>query len=114
MRRIKAVSDLEKWKENILSKQKQDEIVVSVCGGTGCHAYGCKKVRDQFTKAIRKRGIDHKIRLRFTGCRGLCERGPIVTIQPQGVFYRGVREEDIPAILSETVEKGKILDTLLY
>jgi NADH:ubiquinone oxidoreductase subunit F (NADH-binding)/(2Fe-2S) ferredoxin/NAD-dependent dihydropyrimidine dehydrogenase PreA subunit len=114
MRRIKSVSDLEKWKENILSKQKQDEIVVSVCGGTGCHAYGCKKVRDQFTKAIRKRDIDHKIRLRFTGCRGLCERGPIVTIQPQGIFYQRVQEKDVLLILSETVEKGKILDHLLY
>jgi len=114
MRRIKSVSDLEKWKENILSKQKQDEIVVSVCGGTGCHAYGCKKVRDQFTKAIRKRDIDHKIRLRFTGCRGLCERGPIVTIQPQGIFYQRVQEKDVFLILSETVEKGKILDHLLY
>ena len=43
MRRIKSISDLEKWKENILSKQKRDEIVVSVCGGTGCHAYGCQE-----------------------------------------------------------------------
>ena len=97
MRRIKSVSDLEKWKENILSKQKQDEIVVSVCGGTGCHAYGCKKVRDQFAKAIRKKGHDQKIRLRFTGCRGFCERGPIVTIQPQGIFYQRVQEKDVPA-----------------
>ena len=51
MRKIKSVSDLEKWKEDILSKQKQDEMVVSVCGGTGCHAYGCKKVRDEFAKS---------------------------------------------------------------
>ena len=58
MRKIKSVSDLERWKENILSRKNQDEVIISVCGGTGCHAYGCKKVRDQFTKAIRKRDID--------------------------------------------------------
>ena len=52
--------------------------------------------------------------MRFTGCRGLCERGPIVTIQPQGIFYQRVQEKDVPLILSETVEKGKILDHLLY
>jgi NADH-quinone oxidoreductase subunit F len=114
MRRIKSVSDLEKWRVTILSKQKQNEVVVSVCGGTGCHAYGCKKVKDQFAKTIKKNGLDKKIRLRFTGCRGFCERGPIVTIQPQGIFYQRVQEKDVPIIFSETIEKGKILDRLLY
>jgi NADH:ubiquinone oxidoreductase subunit F (NADH-binding)/(2Fe-2S) ferredoxin/Pyruvate/2-oxoacid:ferredoxin oxidoreductase delta subunit len=114
MRRIKSISDLEKWKENILSKQKQDEIVVSVCGGTGCHAYGCEKVRDEFAKVIRNNGDVKKIRLRYTGCRGFCERGPVVTIQPQGVFYQRVQEKDVPLILTETVKNGKILDHLLY
>ena len=114
MRRIKSISDLEKWKENILLKQKQDEIVVSVCGGTGCHAYGCKKVRDEFAKVIRNNGHVKEIRLRYTGCRGFCERGPVVTIQPQGIFYQRVQEKDVPLILTETIEKGKILDHLLY
>ncbi len=114
MRKIKSVSDLERWREAILSKQNQDDVVVSVCGGTGCHAYGCKKVRDEFAKVIRKNGGTQRVRLRYTGCRGFCERGPIVTIQPQGIFYQRVQEKDVPVILSETVEKGKIIDRLLY
>ena len=114
MRKIKSVFDLERWREHILSRQKQDKMVVSVCGGTGCHAYGCKKVRDQLSKTIKKNGLDKKIRLKFTGCRGFCERGPIVTIQPQGIFYQRVQEKDVPLILSETVENGKILEHLLY
>ena len=114
MRKIKSVSDLEKWRETILSKQSQDEVIVSVCGGTGCHAYGCKKVRDQFAKEIKKNGTGQKIRLRFTGCRGFCERGPIVTIQPQSIFYQRVQEKDVPFILSETIEKGRIIERLLY
>ena len=114
MRKIKSVSDLERWKEDIIKKQKEYEMIVSVCGGTGCHAYGCKKVRDQFAKGIKKNGFDKKIRLRFTGCRGFCERGPIVTIQPQGIFYQRVQEKDVPLIISETVGKGKIIERLLY
>ena len=61
MRKIKSASDLERWRENILSKQKQDEVTISVCGGTGCHAYGCKKVRDQFAKAIKKKGMVRRL-----------------------------------------------------
>ena len=114
MNKIKSVSDLKRWKKDIIERQKQVKTIVSVCGGTGCHAYGCKKVRNQFAKAIKKNKMVNKIRLRFTGCRGLCERGPIVTIQPQGIFYQRVQEKDVPLILSETVKKGKLLDHLLY
>jgi NADH-quinone oxidoreductase subunit F len=101
-------------RKSIVEKQKEYEVAVSVCGGTGCHAYGCKKVRDQFAKAIKKNGNGKKIRLKFTGCRGFCERGPIVTIQPQGIFYQKVQEKDVPLILSETIKNGKLLDHLLY
>jgi NADH-quinone oxidoreductase subunit F len=114
MRKIKSVSDLEKWREDIIKKQKGYEMVVSVCGGTGCHAYRCKKVRDQFAKGIKQNGFHKKIRLRFTGCRGFCERGPIVTIQPQGIFYQRVQEKDVPLIITETVGQGKIIERLLY
>ena len=43
MKRIESASGLEKWRERIVSGQKRYETVVSVCGGTGCHAYGCKR-----------------------------------------------------------------------
>jgi len=114
MTKIKSLSDLEKWKEDIIFKQNQYRMTVSVCGGTGCHAYGCKKVRNQFSRAIRENNLEQEIRLRFTGCRGLCERGPIVTILPQEIFYQRAQEKDVPLIISETIKKGKVLEHLLY
>jgi NADH-quinone oxidoreductase subunit F len=114
MRRIESVPGLEKWRERIIAGQKRYETVVSVCGGTGCHAYGCKRVRDQLAKALRGNGKGPKVRLRFTGCRGFCERGPIVTIEPQGIFYQKVQEKDVPLIVSKTIGEGKVLGHLLY
>lgn len=114
MRKVKTVSDLERWQQDILRRQKEDEIVISICGGTGCHAYGCKKVRDQFSKRIKGYHLNKKVRLRFTGCRGFCERGPIVTLQPQGIFYQKVQEKDVDIILSETVQKGRVIERLLF
>ncbi|MGQ9647322.1 MAG: NADH-ubiquinone oxidoreductase-F iron-sulfur binding region domain-containing protein [Thermodesulfobacteriota bacterium] len=113
MKQIRSISELEKWRERILSRQKRDETVISVCGGTGCHAYGCKEVRNRFAKAL-KNGNGKRVKLRFTGCRGFCERGPIVTIEPQGILYQKVQEKDVPLILSDTIEKGKVLNHLLY
>jgi NADH-quinone oxidoreductase subunit F len=114
MKKIESLSGLEKWRERILAREKQYKTVVSVCGGTGCHAYGSKKVRSQFAKVLGNNGSRSNIRLRFTGCRGFCERGPIVTIQPQGIFYQKVQEKDVPLIVSKTLEEGKVLDHLLY
>lgn len=114
MRKIKTVSDLEKWRKDIIDKQKRYEMTISVCGGTGCHAYGCKQVRDRFAKSLRTNFLNRKVRLRFTGCRGFCERGPIVTIHPQGIFYQRVQEKDVESILSETIEGGRIIERLLY
>ncbi|MGB9627944.1 MAG: NADH-ubiquinone oxidoreductase-F iron-sulfur binding region domain-containing protein, partial [Thermodesulfobacteriota bacterium] len=114
MRKIKSVADLERWWEDINKKKKEYEAIVSVCGGTGCHAYGCKQVRDRFSKSLKKNPIGKKIRLQFTGCRGFCERGPIVTIYPQGIFYQKVQEKDVDLILSETVKEGRILEQLLF
>ncbi len=113
MRKITSVSDLEKWKETILKREMDYEFIISVCGGTGCHAYGCKEVRNQFAKALKNRN-GKRVKLRVTGCRGFCEKGPIVTLQPQGIFYQKVKEKDVPLILSETIDRGKILDHLLY
>ncbi len=114
MRKIRTVADLERWRKDIIKKKEKYEMTISVCGGTGCHAYGCKQVRDRFAKSLRKGLMDRKIRLKTTGCRGFCERGPIVTIHPQGIFYQRVQEKDVEPILSETIGKGKIIDRLLY
>ncbi|HMK66724.1 MAG TPA: NADH-ubiquinone oxidoreductase-F iron-sulfur binding region domain-containing protein [Thermodesulfobacteriota bacterium] len=48
------------------------------------------------------------------GCTGECRRGPFLSFPDLHIFYGGVRENHIPHILSETVQKGKILFPLLY
>ena len=50
----------------------------------------------------------------MTGCHGFCERGPLLVINPQKLFYQKVQVEDVPEILSETIEKGSVIDRLLY
>jgi NADH-quinone oxidoreductase subunit F len=114
MRKIKSVSDLEKWREIILSKQKEYETVISVCGGTGCQAYGCQQVKSAFQKEMKKKKMGEKVALKVTGCPGFCEKGPLVTIHPQNIFYQKVKPGDVPMILSETLENGRKVERLLF
>jgi NADH:ubiquinone oxidoreductase subunit F (NADH-binding)/(2Fe-2S) ferredoxin/Pyruvate/2-oxoacid:ferredoxin oxidoreductase delta subunit len=84
---------------------------ITVCGGTGCRAYGAEDVLEAAHDAARG---DGKTSVRMTGCHGFCEQGPIVVVQPEGNFYAHVQPKDLPEILGETVEKGHVVERLLY
>ena len=87
---------------------------MTVCGGTGCQAYGCQKVVKAFQEEIKRLGLGDSVGVRTTGCHGFCERGPLVVIQPEGIFYQRVSVEDVPEIINETVVNKKIVERLLY
>jgi NADH:ubiquinone oxidoreductase subunit F (NADH-binding)/(2Fe-2S) ferredoxin/NAD-dependent dihydropyrimidine dehydrogenase PreA subunit len=113
-RRIRSLEDLERLKESILAQRKPDSKTLVVCCGTGCLASRSDEVREAFIDKVREQEPEEDIIVRKTGCRGFCERGPIVVVTPENILYQGVCKEDAPEIVSETVLKGQIVDRLLY
>jgi len=113
MKKIRKLSDLKQIKEDSIKKIKKKK-QITVCGGTGCHASGCKKVINSFKQKIKERGIEDRAEVKITGCHGFCERGPLVVIHPKGIFYQKVQSRDVDEILTDTVLDGKIIDRLLY
>ncbi len=114
MRRSSSPQELEKYREEILRSRDPNQPLVTVCGGTGCHASGCHAVVDAFKKVIQEKAKGNGVSLRVTGCHGFCERGPLVVIHPKKVMYQRVKPEDVPTIFQDTIQNGKILETLLY
>jgi NADH-quinone oxidoreductase subunit F len=114
MARLNSPQELEKYRTEVLGKRDPNQPLITVCGGTGCHASGCHAVVDAFKKAIQEKAKGNGVDLRVTGCHGFCERGPLVVIHPKRVMYQRVKPEDVPAIFEETVLNGKILENLLY
>ena len=114
MVRLSSPQELEKYRDQILTKRNPDQPLITVCGGTGCHASGCHAVVDAFKKVLQEKAKGNGVGLRVTGCHGFCEKGPLVVVHPKKVFYQKVKPEDAPMIFEETVLKGKILENLLY
>ena len=114
MGRLSSPQELEKFRNEILSLRDPKQSLITVCGGTGCHASGCHAVVDAFKKVIQEKAKGNGVGLRVTGCHGFCERGPLVVIYPQKILYQKVKPEDASMIFQETVLKGKILENLLY
>jgi NADH:ubiquinone oxidoreductase subunit F (NADH-binding)/(2Fe-2S) ferredoxin/NAD-dependent dihydropyrimidine dehydrogenase PreA subunit len=114
MPRLKSVLDLEELRKEILSRRDPKKRCITVCGGAGCLALGAAKVISAFERELKEQGLEADVDLRVTGCPGFCERGPLVVIEPEKIFYQRVIEENVPAIISQTVTKGEVIEDLLY
>jgi len=89
---------------------------VQICAGTGCLAFGSAAVRQTFEEEAEKRGLKPGVSFMAdtTGCHGFCERGPLVVVQPGNIFYQQVKVKDVPEIFDRTIEKGEVVERLLY
>lgn len=93
---------------------KQYRMHLLVCAGTGCVAAGSFEIKEALEKEIEKRKLQNEIAVISTGCNGFCERGPIVVVQPDGIFYQRLTPKDIPFLVEEHLLKGRPVKDLMY
>jgi NADH-quinone oxidoreductase subunit F/NADP-reducing hydrogenase subunit HndC len=77
---------------------------VRMCCGTACTATGAFKVIDSLREESESRGVE--LEVVKTGCQGLCQKGPVMIVEPQGIFYQRMKPEQAHHIVSNTVVGG--------
>lgn len=87
---------------------------ILVCGGTGCTSGHSKDIYNEFARLLKENGIEKEIKLIMTGCFGLCARGPIVVVYPDGAFYQHVKVSDVEEIVREHIVGGTVVERLLH
>ncbi|MGC9333542.1 MAG: FAD-dependent oxidoreductase [Anaerolineae bacterium] len=90
------------------------QATVLVCGGADCEASGSQDTYQMLGEEIKRQGLEGKVQLAHTDCRGFCDMGPIVIVYPEGILYCRVRAEDVPVVVEETLINGRIVDRLTY
>lgn len=108
------ITQLDRIRAEVAESKKEPKTWITICGGTGCHAYGCLKVSEAFQEEVKKQNLQDVVEVKTTGCHGFCERGPIVVIQPEGIFYQRIKLDDIQEVISETILNKRIVKRLLY
>ena len=83
-----------------------DEYVVTICKGTGCIQKGSTRLLNLLKEQLRNDPLEQKVRLALSGCLGMCDKGPIMVVNPGYTIYGGVTEEDIPEIMDQHLRKG--------
>ena len=114
MSKIKSFDELKNVQKRFKAGRDPKKPSVTICGGTGCLAYGTQKLIDSFREELAKRNLTDKIDFRTSGCHGFCERGPMVVVGPENIFYQRVGLGDAAEIIDKTLLKGEVIDRLLY
>jgi NADH-quinone oxidoreductase subunit F len=113
MTKLLCSRELNEFRESLRQKVDPTKICVRICM-TGCRAYGAEEVREAFKSEIQHRGLEDRVEIRDTGCQGFCARAPVITIEPQDIFYQQFLPDDVPEIVSETLVAGRTIERLTY
>jgi NADH-quinone oxidoreductase subunit F len=89
-------------------------VEIRVCAGSGCVANGSLEVADRIEAAIAAAGAVDRMHVVRTGCHGLCAKGPVVVVSPDGIFYPGTDLAAADKIVAALLEGGEPVDELLY
>ncbi len=105
MKRLKTIDELKNLRsllvEEILTPDKNR---LKVCCGLPCGTLGSHKVVKALEEEISKSGL--QIEVIKTGCQGLCQKGPLIQVEPHNYFYQRVRPEKAKEIISTTYSTG--------
>ncbi len=85
-----------------------------ICAGTGCVSNRSFKVRDALVEEIEKRNLVEEVQVIATGCQGFCAQGPIIIVQPDGIFYQMLTVDDVPFLVEEHLIKGRPVEKFMY
>ena len=77
-----------------------------------CHSKESVDVMMKFMEEIENRELNGKVFINNTGCFGVCEKGPIIVVYPDNVWYSAVTADDVAEIMDQHIEGGKVVERL--
>lgn len=86
---------------------------VLVCGNVDCAERGSIPLISALRRLVQQAGTDREIRITRTSCMGRCGEGPTLAVYPDGVWYRGVQEEDAVDLVHEHLLHDRLVARLV-
>ena len=77
-----------------------------------CQSKGSIDIAQAISEAIETSDLAEHTAMAGATCLGPCTLGPTVVVYPEGVWYAGVRTEDVPEIVEEHLRNGRPVERL--
>jgi NADH-quinone oxidoreductase subunit F len=115
-KKFASARQLEEYRQELIERTDPAAPRILVCCGTGCKAVGSLDLLEAMKRAVATAGAAVKVmpEVKRTGCHGFCSRGPLMSFQPENLFYQRVQPADAEQIVRETIMGGKRIKKLLY
>ncbi len=102
MEKIRNIDELKNLRQTLEKETfKPDTLRARICCGTACTATGAHKVIESFEQESSDRGVE--LEIVKTGCQGLCQKGPVLKIEPADTFYQKTTPAGVPGIMSYSI-----------
>ena len=85
-----------------------------MCAGTSCVSCGTMIINAALREELKNKGLEKEIKIVLTGCNGYCAQGPVMVVQPEGIFYQSLTVEEIPKLVEEHFLKGRPYQKLMF
>jgi NADH:ubiquinone oxidoreductase subunit F (NADH-binding)/(2Fe-2S) ferredoxin len=92
---------VEEFSMSFNGKTGQVERVVAICSGINCLGKHSLELAAVLKEELIRHKLSEKVAITYSACQGLCERGPMVFILPDEVYYHHVT----PALMKRIVEE---------
>ncbi|MBN2315773.1 MAG: NADH-quinone oxidoreductase subunit NuoF [Sedimentisphaerales bacterium] len=90
-----------------------EEFVITICDGTACINHGSRAIQAVLQEQLERHSLTDKARIHLSGCLGMCEKGPMMVINPGYTIYGHVRGDDVPEIVQKHLLEGKPVTRLV-
>lgn len=78
-----------------------------------CSLKGSPGVRDALKAEVNARGLKSVVRVNNAGCLDACAHGVSMVVYPEGIWYGGVKKDDVAEIVNRTIMNGEVIERLL-
>lgn len=77
-----------------------------------CHSKDAVKIVERCMEEVEDRDLSSEVMITNTGCYGICDKGPIMVVYPEGVWYGSLTPDDVEKIFDDHIEGGQPVEEL--
>lgn len=78
----------------------------------GCCGQAGQEIHQALKAEVARCGLRKVVRANSSGCLDACATGPSIVVYPEGVWYGGVKVEDVPEIVESHLLHGVPVERL--